>query len=142
VASLLCARGVVMLGGKGSSVLLRGDSVSALTWAMKGSVRSDRAIRAAALWAQYVILGNLDIVGTLHLAAAFNTRTDSLSRDGSWEDVMEDDERNYGGTLRADTPFLNLYPEVLLHLVNPQRSIDSEEEFNLFFQESLCFINS
>ena len=142
MASLLCARGVVMLGGKGSSVLLRGDSVSALTWAMKGSVRSDRAIRAAALWAQYVVLGELDIVGTQHLSAAYNSRTDLLSREGSWEDVMEDDERNYDGTLRADTPFLNLQPEALLHFVNPQRSIDSEEEFNTFFQESLSFINS
>ena len=142
MGSLLCARGMSMLQGAGAPVLLRGDSVSALTWAAKGSVRSGRACRAAALWAQYAVLRQVNVVDTMHVSHERNTRTDILSRQGSWTDVLREDRRAYGGTLNPTTPELDLECHNLLHLVNPLRSLDSDEEFGEFFRESIQFFDS
>lgn len=141
-ASLLCARGLTLLGAQGQPVLLRGDSVSALTWATKGTVRSDRALRAAAMWAQYVVMKGINVVGTHHLSHEINTRTDILSRQGSWHDVLAEDVQHYGGRLHPCTPELDLHCQNLLHLVDPQRPLDSDAEFGEFFNLTLKFFES
>jgi hypothetical protein len=140
IASLLCVRGIAALGGSNQPVLFRGDSVSALTWIGKGSVRSDNALRAAVMWAQYVVTHDVFITGTVHLVAQVNTRTDILSRQGSWADVIREDQRAYGGQLPPGLGCLQLGAMQLLHLVNPKLPLDSEEEFNQFFADSLNFL--
>ena len=134
LGSLLGARGLEMMEIPEALVLLRGDSVSALTWAAKGSTRSTRAMPAAVLWAQYVITNRVEVVGTQHLSHDENSRTDILSRGGSWTEVLEEDQRNFGGSLSNYVPWLHLDCQELLQLADPQVDIDSEEAFDDFFQ--------
>jgi hypothetical protein len=140
IASLLCVRGLAALGGSDQPVLFRGDSVSALTWIEKGSVHSGRALRAAVMWAQYVVTYGVIIADTVHLAARVNTRADILSRQGSWSDVIQEDQRAYGGHLSPTLTRLQLREEPLLRLVDPKLPLDSEEDFNHFFADSLIFL--
>jgi hypothetical protein len=140
MGSLLCARGIAMLGAAGEPLLFRGDSMSALTWVEKGTARSAHATRAAAMWAQYSLHHHINVVDTVHVAHEFNTRTDVASRQGSWEDILADDRKRYGGTLPADLPKLDLQCGALIHLVNPKRPLTTETEFNKFFGESMTFL--
>ena len=141
MGSLLCARGLEMLGAAGEPVLLRGDSMSALTWADKGSARSAHATRAAAMWAQYNVQRNIWVVDVVHIAHEYNTRTDILSRQGSWLEVLEDDRKYYGGTLNPAASFLDLHCDELLDLINPSLPLTTTEEFNEFFGQSMNFLS-
>ena len=142
MGSLLCARGLAMMGAEGAPIRLRGDSVSALSWAEKGTVRSDLAVRASAMWAQYVIVRQFNVTGTDHLSHELNSRADVLSRRGLWQDVLKDDREKYGGTLPDHVPWLNLRCDDLLQLANPKAPLDTEEQFNKFLKASLTFFDS
>ena len=142
LASLLCARGLAMLGAAGEPVLLRGDSKSALAWARKGSVRSDLAIKTGALWTQHSVVNQTDVVATVHLSHVKNSRTDIISRHGSWAEVVEEDGRHYGGRLPTYLRRLNLRCGPLLRLIDPSKGIDTEESFNAFFQAAMSFCGS
>ncbi len=92
------------------------------------------------LWTQHALLGGIKVERVTHIDAGHNTRTDILSREGTWRDVLIEDKARYGGTLPDGVPFLDLRPGNLLDLINPNRSLDSEEEFENFFSESLRFL--
>ena len=139
IGSLLCARGLTCLGVSNVPILLRGDSVSALSWARKGTVRSAHASRASALWAQYASLHQIEVVDVAHLAHEVNTRTDILSRQGSWAQVIIEDRLRYGGTLPHKVPQLDLQSSHILALVDPSLPLDSDAAFNKFFGQCLHF---
>jgi hypothetical protein len=140
MGSLLCARGIAMLGKAGEPLLLRGDSVSALTWVTKGASRSAHATRAATMWAQYGIHHGINVVGTIHVSHDYNTRTDILSRQGTWAEVVKEDRKRYGGTLPSHLPQLDLQCDSLLQLVNPRQPLASADDFNQFFGQSMQFL--
>ena len=71
-----------------------------------------------------------------------NTRSDTLSRQGVWEDVLVEDRDKYGGLLPPSVPELILDSATLLHLVDPRRPLDSAEDFSLFFYESLSYLRT
>ena len=71
-----------------------------------------------------------------------NTRSDKLSRQGNWEDVLVEDRDKYGGLLPPSVPELILDSATLLHLVDPRRPLDSAEDFSLFFYESLSYLRT
>jgi hypothetical protein len=80
VVGLACALG---MGRRGQSIVLRGDSVSALTWAVGRRFRSGLASNAAGAFTHIAAAGQLDALGT-HLHARDNWRTDELSRRDHW----------------------------------------------------------
>jgi hypothetical protein len=137
IASLMGVRGLDRLGARGCPVLFRGDSCTALSWVLKGSVRSDNALRAAVVWAQYAMVSGFKVTDTVHLPADVNTRTDILSRGGSWADVVAEDSLRYGGTLPPSLQPLPLDEGPLLQLVDPRLPLDSDDLFNSFFADSL-----
>jgi hypothetical protein len=102
-------------------------------------VRSALASRASALWAQYASLHNIEVVAVAHVAHEVNTRTDILSRQGSWAQVITEDRLRYGGTLSPNVPQLDLQISAMLALVNPSLPLDSDESFNKFFGQCLHF---
>ena len=61
-------------------IRLRGDSVTAITWADNGSFRSDRLLNAATLFVLQCQLLGVTIAETAHLPAEKNTAADYLSR--------------------------------------------------------------
>jgi hypothetical protein len=80
VVGLACA---LRMGRRGQSIVLRGDSVSALTWAAGRRFRSGLASNAACAFTHIAAAGELDAVGT-HLRAQDNWRADELSRKDLW----------------------------------------------------------
>jgi hypothetical protein len=76
--------GVLRLSRAGErvAVMLRGDSVTALTWAETARFRSDRATRAAVAYVLLLSRQMLQVTGVVHLAAALNQLCDDLSRKG------------------------------------------------------------
>jgi hypothetical protein len=139
IAALMGAHGMTLMGLGGEPVMHRGDSVSALTWTQKGTVRSDVAIHAALVWGMYITANDTDVVATVHISHAQNSRPDILSRGGRWSEVLREDKRNHGGTLKKDVPRLDLGGLDLIKLCDPRRSIDSDEEFADFFFETKSF---
>jgi hypothetical protein len=138
---LLCIHGMHLMGVSHEPTLARGDSVSALSWAKKGSVRSDLAVRAAMLYAMYAVPHDTDIVGTTHLSHEDNSRTDILSRpEGTWDKVLVEDRRRYSGLLQPDVPFLDLACRELLVLCDPKAPLDSDEAFCEFFKDGLAYM--
>ena len=132
-----------MLGHAGEPTLFRGDSLSALSWIKKGSVRSCTAVKTALMWAQYTVFHPVTVTGTEHIAGKLNTRTDRLSRNGTWTQVLEDDLRIYGRQcLPQELPYLSLDYEELLQLCDPGIPIDSEEDFASFFKATSKFLDS
>jgi hypothetical protein len=91
--------------------------VTALTWAKKGTVKSDIATGAAMLWRQYLVVKGTDLTGVDHLPKEINTRTDRPM--WTWDLVLEDDRENYGGKLPADLRFLDLNCHRLLDICKP-----------------------
>ena len=142
IASVLVAWGLELLGESGQPILLRGDSVSALTWARRGVTRSDRAIPAAVMWNQFLMVKDVQVVDTVHLSHEHNSRTDILSRGGTWGDVLAEDSSKYKSSLPRTCRFINLQGSPLLALLDPGVEIDSEEGFNAFFKASLSFLQS
>jgi hypothetical protein len=97
-------------------------------------VKSDLSVRAALMWAQYIVVHQTDIVGTAHVSHELNTRTDNLSRPGgSWAAVVKDDKQNYGGTYPNSLPFLDLDCGRLLDLVDPRKQLLEERDYIAFF---------
>ena len=139
IASLLCAHGMKIMGQGGAPVMHRGDSRSALSWTKKGTVKSAVAMHAGLIWGMYATTHNTNVVITAHLRHDINTRADTLSRDGSWRDVLAEDKRRYGGRLPPDLPKLELDCEELVALCDPRRDIDSDKKFASFFEECLEF---
>jgi hypothetical protein len=138
---LLCIHGMHLMGVSHEPTLARGDSVSALSWAKKGSVRSDLAVRAAMLYAMYAVTHETDIVGTTHLSHEDNSRTDILSRPGgTWDKVLIEDRQRYTGLLQPDVPFLDLNCHGLLVLCDPKAPLDSDDAFCEFFQAGLAYM--
>jgi hypothetical protein len=66
--------------GAGRSILLRGDSITALRWAETGRIRSDFSARAACLFTLLLARTGMRLVGTVHAPAEVNTWCDLLSR--------------------------------------------------------------
>ena len=80
VIAVACA---LRMGRREQSVTLRGDSVTALTWAEKWKARGNKALGAGVVFAQLAAAGQLDL-RKAHILAAHNWRTDLLSRRSKW----------------------------------------------------------
>jgi hypothetical protein len=92
IAALLGVRGFKLLGVEGPCpVLFRGDSISALSWVETMKFRSDLVGNAASVFVLQNILLEVEVVGTEHLTAEKNWRTDSLSRGRSLMDIANMD---------------------------------------------------
>jgi hypothetical protein len=137
MASLFCVHGMILMGVAGEPCLHRGDSISALTWTQKGTVRSEIAMKPALLFAMYVMFFNIDVVGTVHLPHGDNTRMDIVSRRGSWEEVWREDQLSYDGSLPREARFLDLQCDALAELLNPLSTVDTDTTFMEFFNTCL-----
>ncbi|KAJ1382137.1 hypothetical protein B484DRAFT_461937, partial [Ochromonadaceae sp. CCMP2298] len=79
-ASILSRRGVTVDGKPPQGVWMRGDSFTALTWAEKGRVRSERAINASLYSVMQSVKLCMPFLGWDHLFALLNKRADKISR--------------------------------------------------------------
>lgn len=107
------------------SLMTRGDSVTALSWAAAEHFRGTRVSRAASV---YILASQIFEIGnmvTVHLPKEVNTRADDLSRGVSWEGAQAKypELRGY--------PLLGISEEVgrLVELSDPRRESRGEGDF-------------
>ena len=122
--------GLVRMGVTNADVQLRGDSVSALTWAQTERYRGTIVTNAALVFTMLAVAYGLDVKSTTHIPGDQNTRCDELSR--LWESGEEIrgvlGRHNLVGANILD---LNCDPNVqqLLRLCSPRLSFESEDAY-------------
>ena len=144
LAGFFAALGLAIMGKAHLPSLFRGDSMSALTWIEKGSVRSDTAIKAAMLWAQAAVQCRMVVTGTSFISGLDNYKTDRLSRHGSWAEVVQLDAEKQGGESRLppNLPRLEVHPTPILEICNPAVSIEKESAFMAFLCKASRLISN
>jgi hypothetical protein len=112
-------------------MVLRGDSISALTWATTERFRSDLVSSAACAFVALALEGGVEIVAHEHLPAAANGRADYMS-------CLVTEGRTWEGLVLAypdlkEAPFINAEVEDLLPLCNPQIPLGSDSSFQAWW---------
>ena len=91
IAAVLGIRGLSQLGQQPESVCLRGDSMTALTWASTGRFKGELVCNAAAVFVLQNVYRKVAVNEIVHLAAENNWRADYLSRGGTMEGLLKRD---------------------------------------------------
>ena len=121
-----------------TAISLRGDSVSALTWASKGQFRGDLVTNASILYTLILIVTGIEIVGEpvdFHLKGEDNWRCDGLSRGK----VMSDIGMNHVAFMDLNKDPLSLE---LLSLCDPAAPIEKDDDFASFFRRCNAAISN
>ena len=80
IGAILVVAGQVIMGYQGQSVSLRGDSITALTWAVTEHTRGAIVTRAAMVWTLLCVAADIHIHEVMHIPGVENDVCDSLSR--------------------------------------------------------------
>jgi hypothetical protein len=83
IGAILAVVGQVILGFSGSSLALRGDSVTALTWAITERRRGVIVTNAAMVWTLLCIAADNNVKEVTHISGEDNDKCDRLSRRGA-----------------------------------------------------------
>jgi hypothetical protein len=83
IGAILAVMGQVMLGLSGQSLALRGDSVTALTWAVTERPRGEIVTNAAMVWILLCVAAEIHVKEILYIPGDGNVNCDRLSRRGS-----------------------------------------------------------
>ena len=82
IGAILAVLGHIALGNAGQSIALRGDSVTALTWAITERPRGSIATNAAMIWTLLCVAADVHVTHITHIAGSDNDHCDQLSRRG------------------------------------------------------------
>jgi hypothetical protein len=142
IGAVVCMACALRMGRREQSVMLRGDSATALTWAAEQRFRGARVSSAAVVFTQLAAMGQLDVAGA-HICAEDNWRTDTLSRRDKWESLGCSSVRgildSWGGQYRrAPVIELDADPTIqeLLALCRPAQQFDTEEQFEALWSRA------
>jgi hypothetical protein len=131
IAAALGIRGLGAFAGAGQAIELRGDSITALTWAGKRSVRSTLASNASVFYSLQCLASEIDIARITHLSSQMNWRADMLSRGSSLSELAQLDCSVSLSSLRT----VNLKAKEVLALCDPSLDPVSDiEGFTSFWQ--------
>jgi ribonuclease HI len=122
-AAVLGIRGLKQLGLTKCSVELRGDSITALSWAESGRFKSDLVGNASSVFILQNIYLEVTINRVKHIAGKDNWRADLLSRKGTIRQLMEKDQ------LMGSFTQVQLNGDRIIQLCNPRNETNSEAEF-------------
>ena len=90
IGGILGLIGLIKLGIKGLNVEMRGDSISALTWAQTERCRGEIVTNASFVFTMLCIAYDLDVKVTTHISGADNHWCDVLSRLAETGDSIRD----------------------------------------------------
>ena len=68
IGAIIAVAGQVIMGRQSQSMSLRGDSITALTWAITERPKGKRVTRAAIIWTMLCVGVNIQIDGITHIA--------------------------------------------------------------------------
>ena len=128
IAGVMSIRGLMVLCPTCKRVMLRGDSVSALTWADTKRFRGDLVGPASMVFILQSVMLGVEVTAVQHIPAEENWRTDMFSRDHSLDEVVLRDP-----TL-ANLREVNVRPHPLIELCDPSRVLDDDDQFVLFWK--------
>jgi hypothetical protein len=129
---------MLKLGYRDIKVKLRGDSVTALTWAWEQRFRSDLINNASVVFILLLTMTGTEIVGHEHIPAEENWRCDGLSRPKLGKTLVE--------LGICEVPFFDLNTDAnvceIVQLCNPTLLVDSEEDFANFWRRAQSAISA
>lgn len=128
--------GAIMMGLDVSSVLLKGDSVTALSWAEGGRFKSDNVMNAATVFTMVCVIHGVHVVGTELVTSEENWMCDGLSRrepGESWVALMK--------RMGLENPVFTSLTEInldgmesVIDLCNPKLEWNDEEKFAVYWR--------
>ena len=80
IGSIVGILGLVRLGVRGVDIEIRGDSMSALTWAQKERTRGSQVTNAAMVYTLVCVSYGIEAKSATHISGEGNFRCDQLSR--------------------------------------------------------------
>ena len=144
LGAILAILGQLALGLGGRSVALRGDSVTALTWAITERPRGERVTKAAMVFSLLCIAAGVDVKEVTHIAGSENTKCDRLSRRGRTPAMSILDEAEAMGVRGVRVVEIDSDEDIvsILKLCDPRSELHSEEEFIRFWSTARSAIDS
>jgi hypothetical protein len=135
IGAILAVFGHVFMGNKGKSLALRGDSVTALTWAITERPRGSIVTNAAMIWTLLCVAADVDIREITHIPGELNDRCDQLSRRDADTGMSVSEHAEVLGIVSVNELNLenNIDVMALLRLCDPAIGIDSDDEFKIFW---------
>ena len=144
LGAILAVLGQIALGFRGRSVALRGDSVTALTWAITERPRRERVTKAAMVLSLLCIAAGVDVKEVTHIAGTENKNCDRLSRRGRAPTMSIFEEAEAMGVRGVEVVDIDGDEDVIsiLKLCDPWRELQSEDEFIEFWSAARLSIES
>lgn len=144
IGAILAVAGQVAMGHRGQSVTLRGDSITALTWAITERTRGAIVTRAAMIWALLCVAADIHVQEVVHLPGAENKICDSLSRRCGVHPLSVKDHARAMGLSGADVLNLEANSDVmeLVELCKPASVMESDEQFTVFWMAARAAVNT
>jgi hypothetical protein len=144
IGAIVSVIGHVAMGNRGRTLALRGDSITALTWAITERPRGSIVTKAAMIWILLCVAADIDIREVTHIPGEDNDKCDQLSRRGlsPHNSVHEHAEALGIGGARVLQMQDNLHVMTLLRLCDPATGIDTDEEFITFWTTARSHIDA
>ena len=122
--------GLVIMGVRDADVQLRGDSVSALTWAEAERYRGKRVTNAAMVYTVLCVMYSFDVKEATHVPGTDNKRCDKLSRLGETGGSVEETMREFGLQWAASIDISqHEHVQKLISACDPAQTHESESNF-------------
>jgi hypothetical protein len=144
IGAILAVIGQIIIGMSGRSIALRGDSITALTWAITERPRGSIVSNASMVWTLLCVASDIDVKEVTHIAGKDNVNCDRLSRreqdepKTSVEQMAE--EMGIGGTRVVELGGQEAVMKIL-RLCNPKIVLATESEFIEFWREARSAIS-
>ena len=137
LGAIISVVGHVILGYSGRSLALRGDSITALTWAITERPRGVIVTNASMVWTLLCVATNIDVREVTHIPGADNDKCDRLSRRGATPEKTVLEEAEEMGIMGAVVIEVNEAQEIMdiLRLCDPRRKLTSDSDFVEFWTE-------
>jgi hypothetical protein len=135
--------GQVILGHSGRSLAPRGDSVTALTWAISERPRGEIVTNASIVRTLLCVATNIDVREITHIPVEENGRCDRLSRRGLAPGMSVREEAGEMGIDGGVVIEVNGDEQImgLLRLCDPRRKLESDTDFIAFWTDLRDAVN-
>jgi hypothetical protein len=144
IGAIIAVLGQVMLGHSGRSLALRGDSMTALTWAVTERPRGTIVINASIVWTLLCVATNIDVIEYTHIPGDVNINCDRLSRRDATPGMTVREEATGMGIEGGVVIEVNEDETImrLLRLCDPRRKLESDTDFLKFWMEVRDAVNT
>jgi hypothetical protein len=143
IGAIIAVIGQVVLGWKGRNIALRGDSVTALTWAITERPRGVKITNAAMVWTLLCIAADVHVKEVTHIAGVDNANCDRLSRREDTDVLTVAVEAIEMGVTGGAVLEIKGEEEIMeiLRLCDPRAELTTELEFITFWTRARSAID-